>query len=439
MSNLWYPFTAMQDWSKGSTLSIEAGEGNYLIASDGRRYLDGVSSLWTNVHGHNHPHLNQAIKDQVDRISHSTLLGLSNPPAERLASRLVDITPKGLNHVFYSDSGSTAVEIALKQAFQYWQLIGKPEKTRLAHIDEAYHGDTLGAVAVGGIDLFHQVYGPLLLDTLSIPCPNSYKRHCNTNQGTAERESLTALQTLFQESASQTAALIIEPLVQGAGGILTHSPAYLSKVAALCTDFDVLLILDEVATGFGRTGTLFAAEQAGITPDLMCLAKGISGGYLPLAATLSTDRIYDAFLAPRVDAKTFFHGHTYTGNALACAAGLANLEIFEREATISKLPAKIDHLATKLATLKQHPHVGNIRQCGLMVGVEIIADRTSNTPYPTEYFMGDQICLALRSSHQVILRNLSDVIVLMPPLSILTSEIDLMIDALHAGIEAACP
>lgn len=437
MSNLWYPFTAMQDWSKGSQLSIEGGDGNYLLASDGNRYLDGVSSLWTNVHGHNHPHLNKAIKDQVDRISHSTLLGLSNPLAEELATSLVQVTPPGLNHVFYSDSGSTAVEIALKQAFQYWQLVGKPEKTQLAHLDEAYHGDTLGAVAVGGIDIFHKTFGPLLIDTHSIPCPNSYKLNGTTNQEEAENNSLQHLELLFQESASHIAALIVEPLVQGAGGILTHSPDYLAKVADICKRFDVLLILDEVATGFGRTGTLFAAEQANITPDFMCLAKGITGGYLPLAATLSTDRIYEAFLAPRRDGKTFFHGHTYTGNALACAVALANLEVFQSEDTLEKLPAKIAHLTTGLAALQSHPHIGNIRQCGLMVGIEIVADRHTGAAYSSEQFIGDQICMAARA-HGVIIRNLSDVIVLMPPLSITTAELDLLLAALRSGIEVAC-
>tara|TARA_R110002073_G_scaffold74100_4_gene181161 strand:+ start:5266 stop:6582 length:1317 start_codon:yes stop_codon:yes gene_type:complete len=437
MNNLWYPFTAMQDWSEGSQLSIVGGKGNYLQATDGNHYLDAVSSLWTNVHGHNHPHLNQAIKAQVDRISHSTLLGLSNPLAEELATRLVQVTPNGLNHVFYSDSGSTAVEIALKQAFQYWQLVGKPEKTRLAHLAEAYHGDTLGAVAVGGIDIFHKIFGPLLLETQSIPCPNSYKLNGTSNQDQAEKNSLQYLEALFQDSADQTAALIVEPLVQGAGGILTHSPDYLTKVAALCKQFDVLLILDEVATGFGRTGTLFAAEQASITPDFMCLAKGITGGYLPLAATLSTDKIYEAFLAPRKDGKTFFHGHTYTGNALACAAALANLEIFEREATIAKLPAKIEHLTAGLAGLESHPNIGDIRQCGLMVGVEIVASRDTGTLYPSDRFIGDQICMAARA-HGVIIRNLTDVIVLMPPLSITTSELDMMLSAMHAGIEIAC-
>lgn len=437
MSNLWYPFTAMKDWSEGEQLSIQGGQGNYLIASDGKRYLDGVSSLWTNVHGHNHPVLNRAIKDQVDKISHSTLLGLSNPLAETLAERLVAVTPSSLQHVFFSDSGSTAVEIALKQAFQYWQLVGRPEKTKLVHLDDAYHGDTLGAVAVGGIDVFHQIFGPLLIDTFSIPCPNSFKRNRDPNQEEAEQASLHSLEKLCAQSANEIAALIIEPLVQGAGGILTHSTRYLAEVARICQTNDILLILDEVATGFGRTGTLFAAEQAEIEPDFLCLAKGITGGYLPLAATLSTDRVYEAFLAPRIEGKTFFHGHTYTGNALACAAAIANLEIFEQEATLSTLPAKIEHLSARLATLKTHANVADIRQRGLMVGIEIAKNSSTNEAYPTDEFIGDQICMAARKQG-VILRNLSDVIVLMPPLSITNEEIDMMLNALETSIEARC-
>ena len=437
MSNLWYPFTAMKDWSERAQLSIQGGQGNYLLASDGTRYLDGVSSLWTNVHGHNHPRLNEAIKAQVDKICHSTLLGLSNPLAETLAQQLVRVTPSSLQHVFFSDSGSTAVEVALKQAFQYWQLVGRPEKTKLVHLDEAYHGDTLGAVAVGGIDVFHEVFGPLLLDTFSIPCPNSFKRNRNSDQEQAEQASLQSLERLCAQSANEIAALIIEPLVQGAGGILTHSTSYLANVARICQTNDILFILDEVATGFGRTGTLFAAEQADIEPDFMCLAKGITGGYLPLAATLSSDRVYEAFLAPRSEGKTFFHGHTYTGNALACAAAIANLETFEEEATLSTLPEKIEHLTARLATLKSHANIADIRQRGLMVGIEIAKNSTTNEAYAADLFMGDQICMAARD-HGVILRNLSDVVVLMPPLTITRDEIDLMLNALETSIEARC-
>ncbi len=430
MDNLWYPFTAMQDWASHPQLSIERGEANYLIATDGKRYLDAIASLWTNVHGHNHPHLNSAIIEQVGRISHSTLLGLSNPLAEELASKLVSIAPEGLNHVFYSDSGSTAVEIALKQAYQYWQLTGHPKKTQFIHLDNAYHGDTLGAVAVGGIDLFHQTFGPLLLKTHSITCPNGYA--VGRSQAEAEASSLTQLTTLLDTSAETIAALIVEPLVQGAGGILTHTPTYLKALSSLAKQYNVLLIVDEVATGFGRTGKMFACEHAKISPDLMCLAKGITGGYLPLAATLSTSRVYEAFLAPKDEGKTFFHGHTYTGNALACAAALANIEVFAKEDTLMNLPPKISLLHEQLSTLKHHPLVGDIRQQGLMVGVHLIRER-ANSPS-----IGHEVCMAARE-HGVIIRNLGDVIVLMPPLSITQQEISMLVDTLKDSIDSVAP
>lgn len=440
MSKIWYPFTAMAHWASSPQLRIESAKGNYLHATNGQKYLDGVASLWTNVHGHNHPHLNQAITGQLAKVAHSTLLGLSNPLAEALSERLTEIAPGGLSHVFFSDSGSTAVEIALKQAFQYWQILGKTEKTRFVHLEQAYHGDTLGAVAVGGIDVFHQVFGPLLIATDRIPCPNGYWQSDfdTVTQKEAETASLRALEELLQQSASTIAALIIEPLVQGAGGILTHSPEYLRAVAEHCHEYDVLLIADEVATGFGRTGRMFAVEHAGVEPDFLCLAKGITGGYLPLAATLSTDRIYEAFLAPRAEGKTFFHGHTYTGNALGCAAALANLEIFENEQTMAKLPEKIAHLDNRLAKLAEHRNVGDVRQQGLMVGVELVEHRPEGSPFPPEDFMGDRVCQEIRN-HGVILRNLSDVVVLMPPLSITIDEIDTMTAALETSIGTVCP
>lgn len=431
---LWYPFTAMQEWSEASPLTIKAAKGNYLIASDGTQYLDGVASLWTNVHGHAHPLLNAAIQDQLAQVAHTTLLGLSSPPAEQLAEALVAITPASLQHVFYSDSGSTAVEVALKQAFQYWQHVGRPEKQQFVHLDEAYHGDTLGAVAVGGIDLFHQVFGPLLIDTLSIPAPHAYRHPNAQSPSEARQHSLDALEALFRDKADTIAALIVEPLVQGAGGILVHPPGFLSGVAELCKAHEVLLIVDEVATGFGRTGKLFACEHEDVEPDLLCLAKGITGGYLPLAATLSTNNIFEAFLAPRDQGKTFFHGHTYTGNPLACAAALANLRIFEEEGTIAKLGPKISRMTQGLARFEGHPHVGDIRQRGLMVGVELVADIATKRPFSANKFIGSQICQAVRK-HGVILRNLGDVIVLMPPLSIEVSEIDRMIEALAKAIE----
>lgn len=432
--HLWHPFTPMQEWNAGQPLVIERGEGNYLVDTDGNRYLDGVASLWVNVHGHAHPYLNRAIREQLERVAHSTLLGLANAPAVELAERLAAVAPAGLGRVFYSDSGSTAVEIALKQAFQYCQLVGETQRTKFVHLAEAYHGDTLGAVSVGGIDIFHQIFGPLLVDSFSFPTPHPYRHPQARTPEEASTLSLQALDRLLQDKAPEVAAVIVEPLVQGAAGILVHPPGFLAGVAALCRQHGVLLIVDEVATGFGRTGTLFACEQEDVTPDFLCLAKGISAGYLPLAATLTTERVYEAFLAPREQAKSFFHGHTYTGNPLACAAALASLDLFEREAVIAGLPPKIAALEAALADLSEHRHVGDVRQRGLMVGVELVADRATADPFPAAQATGHRVCLAARA-HGVIVRNLGDVIVLMPPLSIQPDECRTLVAAVASAIE----
>ena len=433
---LWHPFTPMRQWSDGTPLVIERAEGNYLIDSEGGRYLDGVSSLWVNVHGHNRPEINQAIREQLDRMAHSTLLGLAHPTAAELAERLVACAPPGLTRVFYSDSGSTAVEIALKLAFQFWQLAGHPGKHRFVHLEHAYHGDTLGAVAVGGIPHFHAVFGPLLIESLAAPTPHPYRHPSGGSPEEVRDQALAALADLLRTRGHEIAAFILEPLVQGAAGMLVHPEGYLAGAAALCREHDVLLIADEVATGFGRTGTLFACAQEGVTPDLLCLAKGLTGGYTPLAATLATQRIYDQFLGARPgDRRTFYHGHTFTGHPLGCAAALASLDLFERDRVLEALPAKIDRLRAALDQLRPHTLVGDIRQRGLMVGIELVADRVTGAPFPAEAANGALVCTAARSSG-VLLRPLGDVVVLMPPLSITHDEIDALVGAVTAGLAA---
>jgi adenosylmethionine---8-amino-7-oxononanoate aminotransferase len=433
---LWHPFTPMRQWVDGVPLVIERAEGNYLIDTDGRRYLDGVSSLWVNVHGHNRPEINQALRDQLERMAHSTLLGLAHPTAAELAARLVACAPPGLARVFYSDSGSTAVEIALKLAFQFWQLAGRPDKRRFAHLDLAYHGDTLGAVAVGGIPQFHAAFGPLLIDSFAVPTPHPYRHPSGGSPDQVRDQALAALAELLATRAGEIAAFILEPLVQGAAGMLVHPAGYLTGAAALCREHDVLLIADEVATGFGRTGTLFACQQEGVTPDLLCVAKGLTGGYTPLAATLATHRVYQQFLGARPDdRRTFYHGHTFTGHPLGCAAALASLELFERDRVLENLPAKIDRLRRALAPLTAHPQVGDIRQRGLMVGIELVADRSNATPFAAEAAVGARVCTAARA-HGVLLRPLGDVVVLMPPLSITHDEIDALVGAVSAGLAA---
>lgn len=428
--HLWHPFTPMRAWSSTPPLIIEAGDGNYLIDIHGRRYLDGVSSLWVNVHGHRSGPIDQAVREQLGRVAHSTLLGLSNVPAILLAKRLADIAPPGLTRVFYSDSGSTAVEVALKIAFQYWRNRGQPRKARFITLDLAYHGDTIGAVSLGGIDLFHHLFHPLLFDTLRAPTPHPYRAE-DSDPPTCLRRCLDALHQLLEQHAETVAALVIEPRVQGAAGIIVHPPGYLRGVAELCRRYDVLLVCDEVATGFGRTGTLFACQAEDVAPDLLALAKGLTGGYLPLAATLASERIFDAFLG---DDDTFFHGHSYTGNPLACAAALASLHIFETAQVLDAARDRASALASLLATrIAELPGVGDVRQCGLMAGIELVQDPPSKAPFSTARRVGARVCMAIREAG-VILRNLGDVVVVLPPLSIRHEELVLLVEALRGAI-----
>ena len=421
---LWHPFTQHAEWQESEPLIITAAEGAELIDADGRRYLDGVASLWVGVHGHRHPRVDAAIKDQLDRVAHSTLLGLGNVPATRLAQKLISVAPAPMARVFYSDAGSTAVEIALKMAFQWQQQAGDPRRTRFARFEHAYHGDTLGAVSVGGIDIFHQVYGPLLFDTVALPTP------LHPDPATEAMLLDSALATL--EAAGDTlAAIIVEPLVQGAAGMRMHSSGYLNAILAKAKEVGALVILDEVATGFGRTGTLFAAEQLSVAPDLMCLGKGLSNGYLPLAATLASDRIFQGFVgSPR---NTFFHGHTFTGNPLACAAGVACLELFEEERTIERVARRAIQLERGLSEFLDHPHVAAIRQQGLMIGLDLC--QASGASYDPALRTGARFCAGLRSQG-VVLRPLGDTVVLMPPLCISAAQTEQLLETLGWGLKS---
>lgn len=406
----WHPFTQMAHWSP---LVITRAEGNYLFDEQGRRYLDGVSSLWCNVHGHRHPRLDRALREQMERVAHSTFLGLAHEPGIRLAEKLVEVAPTGLTRVFFSDSGSTAVEIALKQSFQYWQLRGRSTKRKFLRVGEAYHGDTLGAVGVGGIDLFHRVFGPLLVDSIAVPSPA-------LDLDAAKR----TLANELEMRADQIAAFVMEPLVQGAAGMLVHPPGFLRFARERCSQYGVHLIVDEVATGFGRTGTMFACEHESVSPDFLCLAKGISGGYLPLAATLATEEIFSAFLGERSELKQFFHGHTYTANPLACAVGLESLALL-REGTLANAQAMIPRMRTALDRVSKHPNVKSIRQCGLMAGIEVAGQAGE--------FAGALVCERARR-HELLLRPLGDVVVWMPPLSISSVEMDLLEQATMSAL-----
>jgi len=401
---LWHPFTQQHGWcTEEPPVVVDRAEGTNLYDTDGNVYIDGVSSLWCNVHGHRHPAIDAAVRGQLDRVAHSTMLGLSHEPAIELARELVAIAPPGLSRVFYSDSGSTAVEIALKMAFQWWSQRGESERTGFICLQNAYHGDTLGAVSVGGIDLFHSVYRPLLFDTWQ------------ARAGDAEH-----LAALLEQHGGQVAAVIVEPLVQGAAGMLMQPKGYVRRVRELCDRHGALLICDEVATGFGRTGRMFACEHEQVTPDLLCLGKGLTGGYLPLAATLATERIYEGFLGRHEDYRTFFHGHTFTGNPLACAAGIATLQTFKQDRTLELLQPKIELLARMLAhRVATLPAVAEVRQRGFMVGIELAQRAASERT-------GHRVTLAARRRGAII-RPLGDVVVLMPALAITEADLSRLV------------
>ena len=434
-NHVWHPFTPQSRWTSQDPLIVDHAEGCWLVDTNGNRYLDAVSSLWVNVHGHRQPDIDQAIRDQLEKVAHSTMLGLSNVPATLLAAKLVEIAPAGLTRVFYSDNGSTAVEIALKMAFQYWQLTGHPNKTEFIALKDAYHGDTIGSVSLGGISLFHRIFHPLLFDVHRIANPYWYRCAQAPQPDACRDQCLGQLSELLDRRASHIAALVIEPLVQGAAGMIVQPEGFLHGVEHLCRKHDVLLICDEVATGFGRTGTLFASEQEHVHPDLMALAKGITGGYLPVAATLTSEAIYQAFAGTDPSKHTFFHGHTYTGNPLGCAAAIANIDVFQRDRVIDAVVDKAAHLASLLdQRIAPLAHCGQIRQKGLMVGIELVADTKTKQPFAPSQYTGYRVCQAARK-HHVILRPLGDVIVLMPPLGIRTDELDHLVHTTEASIK----
>jgi adenosylmethionine-8-amino-7-oxononanoate aminotransferase len=435
---VWHPFTQMKTYRQEKPLIIERGEGSYLYDIHGNKYLDGYSSLWVNVHGHNHPELNAALYEQAGKIAHSTLLGAANVPSILLAKKLVEITPSSLTKVFYSDSGSTSVEIALKMAYQYWQLkdpvrfAGKKDK--FISLREAYHGDTIGSVSVGGMETFHHIFKPLLFKRLEVPAPYTYRMTKDNNPETCKALCLEALEKLLRERHEEVAGLIIEPLVQGAAGMITAPDGFLRDVRELCTRYNVLMIADEVAVGFGRTGTLFACEQEHVEPDFLCTAKGLTAGYLPLAATLTTEEIFEAFLGEPEELRTFFHGHTYTGNQLACAVALKNIELIERNSLIASLPEKIEFLRQKLAKFHNLPHVGDVRQRGMMVGIELVEDKKSKQTFPAYKQVEHHVILHARKNGAII-RPLGPVIVLIPILSMSLEELEQLVDITYEAIE----
>jgi adenosylmethionine-8-amino-7-oxononanoate aminotransferase len=457
-ANIWHPFTAMQGWVEDDPLIIERAEGCELIDTDGRRYLDGVSSLWVNVHGHGHPTIDAAIVEQLGRLAHSTFLGLTHPPAIELAARLVALAPfshlpddqpapnddpsgpasarrSRLERVFFSENGAAAVEVALKMAYSYWRHRGEDRPT-FVRLENAYHGDTIGAVSIGGIDRFHETYRPLLFATTAIPSPYCYRCPLGLSYPACDLACADVLDEVLTREGNRVAAVVVEPLVQGAAGIITAPDGHLRRIADIARRHGVLLVVDEVATGFGRTGRMFACEHEGVEPDLLCIAKGLTGGYLPLSATLATGAVFDAFLARPEEHRTLYHGHSYSGNPLCCAAALANLDVFEAEGTLAALPGKVEALTRLLAPLADHPHVGEVRQRGLMVGIELVADRETKEPFPERLQVGAEVAKATRPRGAIV-RPLGDVVVLMPPLAMTEDELARLVAATAAAIEEA--
>ena len=430
-SFLWHPFTQMQEWMGEDPIIISRADGHYLVDDHGRKYLDGVSSLWCNVHGHHKKELDDALKEQLDRIAHSTFLGLSHVPGIQLAQKLIEIAPKGLQRVFYSDSGATAVEIALKMAVQYWQLKGDSKRTQIASLAESYHGDTVGSMSMGYSETFHRFYRDLLFPVLRITPPHVFRYYQGMSDNDALNAAIYEAEKKISANKNSLAALVMEPLMQGAAGMWAQPVQYVQALSEICRRHGILLILDEVATGFGRTGKMFACEHAGVSPDILCLAKGITGGYLPLAATLATEQIFSAFLGEYKEFKTFFHGHTYTGNPLGCAVAMANLELFERENILEKMQPRITSLRKRLhGEFLSLSHVSDVRQWGYMIGIELVERKAGRKNYAPEQRIGHQVIRAARE-RSVMIRPLGDIIILMPPLSITDDELAALLDVVY--------
>jgi adenosylmethionine-8-amino-7-oxononanoate aminotransferase len=443
--HVWHPFTPMQSYAAEKPLIIQRAQGCMLVDLDGREYIDGVSSLWCNVHGHRVPELDDAIRTQLDEVAHSTLLGLSNIPAIRLARRLVELAPPGLTRVFFSDDGATAVEVALKMAFQYWRQCPnpQPQKTRYLALQGAYHGDTLGDVSVGDIRRFHDLFAPLLFPTFRAPSHYCYRCPLGFERASCRIDCVEALAALVREHHQSLAAVVIEPLMQGAAGMIAAPAGYLRRVREITREMKVLLVADEVAVAFGRTGSVFACAQEDVVPDFLCLAKGLTGGYLPLAATLTTEKIFEAFLGRPEEGRTFYHGHTYTGNPLGAAVAQANLDLLvgkgrpdgDNAGILTTLPTKIERLRSHLQRIASLPHVGDVRQQGMMAGIELVQDIESKKPFPPAWRVGANICRSARDQG-VLLRTLGDVIVVMPPLAIDLPLLDRLCQVLYNCISS---
>lgn len=436
LETVWHPCTQMKDHEWLPPIPVRRGDGVWLEDFDGNRYLDAISSWWVNLFGHCNPHINAGIKDQLDSLEHVMLAGCTHEPVVRLSERLVALTPDGLNRCFYADNGSSAVEIALKMSFHYWLNRGLTQKKRFITLSGSYHGETLGALAVGNVDLYKQTYGPLLMDTITVPAPDCF--NCEPGESWTEYSirRFADMEKALQEHAGEVCAVIVEPLVQGAAGMRMYDPVYLRMLRDACTRYEVHLIADEIAVGFGRTGTMFACEQADITPDFMCLSKGLTGGYLPLSVVMMTDDIYTAFYDDYNKLTAFLHSHSFTGNPLGCSAALATLDLFEQRDVIADNRSLARRMLESVADLRDHPQVGEIRQTGMILAIELVQEKSSRQPYAWQERRGlDVYRHAL--SRGVLLRPLGNVVYFTPPYVISHEQIDLMADVAREGINKA--
>ena len=433
---LWHPCTQMKDHEDLPMIPIRRGQGVWLEDFEGKRYLDAISSWWVNLFGHANPHINAALRDQLDTLEHVILAGFTHPAAIELAERLIRLAPAGLDRCFYADNGSSAVEVALKMSFHYWRNAGKTGKTRFITLANSYHGETLGALAVGDVPLYKETYAPLLMRPIVVPGPDCYERAPDESWADCTRRRFAVMERALAEHAHETAAVIIEPLVQCAGGMRMYDPVYLTLLREACDAHGVHLIADEIAVGFGRTGTLFACEQGPIRPDFLCLSKGLTGGYLPLSCVLTTDETYAAFYDEYVKQRAFLHSHSYTGNALACRAALASLDLFERDDVLGRNRMLARRMAEAAAHLTDHPHVAEVRQTGMILAIEMVRDKTSREPYPWQERRGLRV-YRHALTRGVLLRPLGNVIYFMPPYVISPEEIQLMATVATEGIDLA--
>lgn len=432
--HVWHPCTQQKDHETLPPIPIVRGEGVYLIDIDGNRYIDGVSSWWVNLFGHNHPRLNRALTQQAALIAHHIFAGFTHEPAVELASRLCRLAPAGLDKVFFADNGSAAVEVALKMSFQFWQQTGKPKKTRFVSITDAYHGETLGALSVGGCELYREIYRPILLEGFQARGPDCFRCPHGLQRNSCSAECFGHLEQLVTRHRDQIAAIIIEPLIQGAAGMRIYPPVYLEKLRALCDLHSIHYIADEIAVGFGRTGRMFANEHApGVSPDFLCLSKGITGGYLPLSVTLTTNSVYDAFYDDHAAQKAFLHSHSYTGNPLACALAVEVLKIFEEESVIEGLQPRMNLMKGEASRFEDLPHVGEFRQCGMVAAVEMVQEKRVRSAYPAQQRRGLQVYRKALASG-ALLRPLGNVIYFMPPLSITEEELQRLLNIAYEAI-----